>query len=122
MRRNHSVKIYRNLLGYFLLILFCGYLISTTFFRHNHIVNGVIIVHSHPYKSQPESDPVNHNHSNNGFLLIQFISNFIATAPILFFGYAIIRDFLNLRLLIQDENLIINLSHYSDNRPRAPTL
>jgi hypothetical protein len=122
MRLDFLKRIYKKLTGYFLLILFLGYFGSITFFPHTHIVDGVTIVHSHPYKSQPGNVPVNHNHSKNGFLLIQFISNFIAIAPILFIGVVIIRNTFNTRLLIQGENLILNLYRYSTHRPRAPTL
>jgi len=114
-------QIYKKLPVYFLVILFCGYLGSITFFSHTHVVDGMTIVHSHPYKSQPGSDPVNHNHSKNGFILIQFISNFIVTAPIVFIGVAIIRTTLNSRCPIKDENLYLNLYLCSHHLPRAPT-
>ena len=122
MSRINLSQIRKKLLGFSLLILFCGYFGSITFFPHTHIVDGVTIAHSHPYKSQPGDDPINHNHSKNRFLLIQFISHFIASISIIFFGVAIIRSELNIRLLIQEENLILNLFLYSAHRPRAPTL
>jgi hypothetical protein len=122
MRRSKLIQIYRKLLGYFLLILFCGYFSSITFFPHTHIVDGVTIVHSHPFKSHSGNVPVNHNHSENGFLLIHFISHYIATVSIIFIGAAIIRSELNIRLLIQEETLILNLFLCSAHRPRAPTL
>jgi hypothetical protein len=122
MKRIGINQIYRKLLGYFLLIFFCGYLGSITFFPHTHIIDGITVVHSHPYKSNPESNQVNHDHSKNGFLLIQFVTNFIATASIIFFGIAIIRNVLKVLLPDQDENLIPNLNRYSACLPRAPTL
>ena len=114
-------QIYKKLPGYFLLVLFCGYLGFITFFPHNHVVDGITIVHSHPYKSQPDDVPVNHNHSPNGFILIHFISNFIATALLIFWGIAIFRKTLNIRILIPDTNLKFSLYHYSPYLPRAPT-
>jgi len=121
MRLDGLKRIYKKLTGYFLLILFFGYLGSVTFFSHTHIVDGVTIVHSHPFRSQPGDVPVNHNHSKNGFILIHFISNFIATVPIVFIGSAIIRTTLNSRRLIKNENLYLNLYLCSHHLPRAPT-
>lgn len=37
---------------FFLPILFIFYFGGITLFTHTHVVNGVIIVHSHPYKSE----------------------------------------------------------------------
>jgi hypothetical protein len=114
-------QINNKVMGYFLLILFVGYFGSITFFSHTHIVNGEVIVHSHPYKSQPKNVPFHHNHSKNEFILIHFISNLIAIAPILFLGNTIIRKSLNTRLLILDENFNSNLFSYCTYLPRAPT-
>jgi hypothetical protein len=122
MKLDFLNQVYKKLLGYFLLIFFCGYLSSITFFPHTHIVDGVTIVHSHPNKSHSGNVPHNHSHSKNGFLLIQFISHFIATAPFLFFGIKIIRKALNIRILIPGTNLNFSLYHFSAHRPRAPNL
>jgi hypothetical protein len=54
-----------------------------TLFSHAHIVDGVTIVHSHPYKSGSGKNPVNHQHTSNGFLLIHFISNILTTISFL---------------------------------------
>jgi len=121
MKLDGLKRIYKKLTGYFLLILFLGYFGSITFFPHTHIVDGVTIVHSHPFRSQPGDVPVNHNHSKDGFLLIQFISNFITVAPFLFFGIVILRKILNIRILIPDINLNFSLYRYSPHLPRAPT-
>ena len=114
-------QIYKKLSGYFLLILFCGYFGFITFFPHTHIVDGVTIVHSHPYKSHSGDVPVNHNHSKDGFLLIHFISHFIASAPIILIGFAIIQTTLNSRCSIKHENFYLNLYLCSHNLARAPT-
>lgn len=74
-----SAKYFNRLTGLFLLILFTGYFGSVTFFSHNHIVDGIQIVHSHPYKSQSGDNQTGHNHTNNGFALIYFISAFVFT-------------------------------------------
>jgi hypothetical protein len=121
MRKISLKRIYKKITGYFLLILFLGYFGSITFFSHTHIVDGVTIVHSHPYKSHSGNIPFNHNHSKNGFIFIQFISHFIVAAPIVLFGAAIIRKILNIWLLIHNENLNLNFYHYNSHLPRAPT-
>jgi hypothetical protein len=61
-------------------VLFLGYYGSITLFPHCHIVNGVTIVHSHPYKhsADPKKSP-GHQHSDDEFVLIHLISNFLAT-------------------------------------------
>jgi len=54
---------------YFLPILFVSYLASLTLFSHVHVVNGVTIVHSHPYK---KGTP--HQHSLFELIHIQLLS------------------------------------------------
>ena len=49
-RKNEVKRLLLNITRYFLPILFVSYLVSFTFFAHVHVVNGVTIVHSHPFK------------------------------------------------------------------------
>ena len=49
-RKNEVKRLLLNITRYFLPILFVSYLVSFTFFAHLHVVNGVTIVHSHPFK------------------------------------------------------------------------
>ena len=121
MRKINIKWIYKKLLGYFLLTLFCGYFASITFFSHTHIVDGVTIVHSHPYKSHSGNIPFNHNHSKEGFIFFHFTSHFKATASIIFCGIAIFGKILNARVLTPETNLYFSLHHYSSFLPRAPT-
>lgn len=118
MRSRSFHKIY----GYFLIILFCGYFGSTSLFPHSHVVDGVTIVHSHPFKSNPGGAPVNHSHSTNGFQLIHFISGFIATASVLFTIAAVNRKVLSVLQSLPEEIIRINLNISPANRPRAPAL
>lgn len=69
-----------------LLILFLGYYSSITFFTHTHIINGVTIVHSHPYKSGPKSGTSNSQHSDKELQIIQLLSDFFTTAVSLSFA------------------------------------
>lgn len=55
-----------------LLALFVVYFVSTNFFGHKHLVNGVLIVHSHPF-SQTEQ----HNHSCETINLLQQLSHVV---------------------------------------------
>lgn len=41
----------RRIMKYFLPLLFLTYWGGVTLFTHSHVVNGVIIVHSHPFKT-----------------------------------------------------------------------
>lgn len=57
----------------FLPLLFVAYLGGITLFTHSHVVNGVIIVHSHPFKSE-------HEHTETQIETIFFLSSFVASS------------------------------------------
>lgn len=61
-----------NILKLFLPLLFIAYLGGITLFTHSHVVNGVIIVHSHPFKGE-------HEHTTVEFETIFFLSSFAAS-------------------------------------------
>ena len=69
-----------NIVRYFFLLLFLGYYTSITLFTHPHVIDGITIVHSHPFKAGTGKNPVNHQHSTNGFLLIHLLANLLTTA------------------------------------------
>ena len=46
---------------WFLPVLFISYMAGITLFTHSHVVNGVTIVHSHPFKKGSE-----HSHTTVG--------------------------------------------------------
>lgn len=75
MQKKHIL----NTLKYCLLGIFLGFFISITFFKHVHIVNGISIVHSHPFKADTNGKPV-HSHTSGGYLLINLMMNFVVTA------------------------------------------
>lgn len=58
------------LLRWGLLVLFSTYFLSISIFTHTHIVDNVLVVHSHPYKSS------SHQHTTNALMLIDQISHF----------------------------------------------
>lgn len=65
-----------------LLILFLGYQLSVSAFTHLHIIDGVSVVHSHPFQKS-------HNHSDAEFLILGSVSplsglktdSYVLTAP-----------------------------------------
>lgn len=62
-----------NIMRYFLPILFVSYLASFIFFPHKHVVDGVTIVHSHPFKKGAA-----HTHTTIELLQIHLLSHLTA--------------------------------------------
>lgn len=62
-------------LRFLLITLFIGYYSSITLFYHTHLVNGVVIVHSHPFKSSNNNqNPVqSHSHSSASYVVIDHL-------------------------------------------------
>lgn len=58
---------------FFLPLLFITYLGGITLFTHSHVVNGVIIVHSHPFQGE-------HEHTQVQLETIFYLSSFIASS------------------------------------------
>ena len=83
-RKNEVKRLLLNITRYFLPILFVSYLVSFTFFAHVHVVNGVTIVHSHPFKKGAA-----HKHSTVELLLIQTVRLLFLLFPFLFLSYCI---------------------------------
>jgi len=81
-------------LRYFLLFLFIGYFGSITLFFHSHIINGVTIVHSHPFNSDNGAGSTNVPHSEKQLLLIQLLSVFFTTVITVAFADVILRSLL----------------------------
>lgn len=75
----------KQLIKIILPIIFIGYACSITFFTHTHIINGVTIVHSHPYATDDNGNP-SHQHTGAEIQLIHSLSTFyVAGAIVLFF-------------------------------------
>lgn len=60
-------------------MIFIGYIGVISFYTHVHIVNGVTIVHSHPFQKNVPGKPF-HSHSQTGFQLIHSLTSFSLTA------------------------------------------
>ena len=78
---NEVKRLVLNITRYFLPILFISYLASITFFTHVHVVNGVTIVHSHPFKQGTA-----HQHSTVELLHIHILSHLIADSATVVFA------------------------------------
>lgn len=76
----------RKIMRLFLPLLFIIYLGGITLFTHSHVVNGVIIVHSHPFKGAHEHTEVQ---LETIFYLSSFttssVPEFLATVPAFLF-------------------------------------
>jgi hypothetical protein len=66
-------KLSINISKYFFLLLFLVFFGSITLFNHAHIVNGITIVHSHPFKTNSHGLP-SHSHTEKGYITIQLLS------------------------------------------------
>lgn len=61
--------------GIVLLILFVSYAAGISFFPHKHIIDGKVVVHSHPFSATEH-----HTHSTGTIQLIQLLSAFVTNA------------------------------------------
>jgi hypothetical protein len=79
----------QNILKGLLPLLFISYLAGITFFTHSHVVNGVTIVHSHPFDKSTE-----HSHTTTEFQLIHLLSQVLTAGalvfPLLLAAYAVV--------------------------------
>lgn len=67
----------RRIMKYFLPLLFLTYWGGVLLFTHSHVVNGVIIVHSHPFKT-------GHQHTQGQAETIFFLDHYVASSvPVL---------------------------------------
>ena len=71
----------QNIIKIALPALFIMYASCITFFTHIHIVDGVTIVHSHPYTTDDSGKP-NHEHSGAEIQLIHNLSTFFVSGVI----------------------------------------
>jgi len=77
-----------------LLFLFMGYYSSITFFTHSHIINGVTIVHSHPFNSDKGGDSSTAPHKGKELVIIQLLSEFFTTFFVFAFAFLLFRALL----------------------------
>ncbi len=80
-----------------LLALFAGYLIGIMSFTHVHCVNGVMIVHSHPFQGS-------HDHTASDTLTLHFLSTFDTLEPV---GCDVLHPVWQLLALLDEECEVI---------------
>lgn len=66
----------RKYMKWILPVIFIGYFGIVSLFEHAHIVDGVIVVHSHPFETLPGGAA--HNHQTGQLQFFYFLSHFIA--------------------------------------------
>jgi hypothetical protein len=111
-------KLYVNISKYFFLLLFLGFFGSVTLFDHAHVVNGITIVHSHPFKSDKNGIPT-HNHTTNGYLIIHLLMNFTALAVFTLIAINLILNLLG-KISIKYYNWFLSQSYLVFNPLRGP--
>jgi len=112
----------RQATGLFFLILFAGYFSSVTFFPHTHVVEGITIIHSHPYKSLPGNGSSGHSHTGNAIALSLFLSCIYAISAVVLSGMTIRRETQQRFSIPESVKLTTDLLRFSSDRPRAPSL
>ncbi|MDD2437391.1 MAG: hypothetical protein PHG27_10735 [Massilibacteroides sp.] len=116
------------ILKYSLLVLFIGYYGSITLFTHTHIVNGVVITHSHPYNffkckknEQGERIPL-HHHAENGYVLIHILSHFSSLVVFFAIGIKAIEKILTKHTLRKSTTFPRSFHFLCSNGLRAPLI
>jgi len=81
-------------LSLLLLLIFLGYYSGITLFPHAHVINGITIIHSHPFNSGGGNNSSNLPHSGKELQLIHHLSEFLSTAASISFIALIIKSLL----------------------------
>ncbi|WP_294629385.1 hypothetical protein [uncultured Bacteroides sp.] len=108
-------RLFLNITRYFLPVLFVSYLVSLTFFTHVHVVNGVTIVHSHPFKKGAA-----HQHSTVELIHIHSLSNLTADGAAVVFALSLFIPFLLCLLLGCPQHTRFNAPYHGVTALRAP--
>ena len=113
--KNEVKRLLLNITRYFLPILFVSYLVSLTFFGHVHVVNGVTIVHSHPFKKGAA-----HQHSTVELIHIYFLSHLTTDGTAVVFALSLFIPFLLCLLHCCPQHAYIHAPYYGVIALRAP--
>lgn len=65
-------KVFIQSLKWFLPLLFITFINGKIFFTHSHLINDLIVVHTHPFH---KSDSASHNHTTKELISIEFHTN-----------------------------------------------
>lgn len=104
-----------HIMRYFLPILFVSYLASLTLFSHVHVVNGITVVHSHPYKKG-----ATHQHSIFELIHIQLLSQLTTDGEGVAFALALFVPFLLCLLPGKRPQVHIRTPYHGVTALRAP--
>ena len=111
----------KRIAGILFLTIFSFYYVSVTFFPHTHVVDGVTIVHSHPFRSLPDKTPAHHDHSETAFILIHFLSTILIASTIVNAGILFIRSKPGVINKLFIEVFYFSPYFLTSINPRAPT-
>ncbi|HHU33840.1 MAG TPA: hypothetical protein GXZ49_01280 [Bacteroidetes bacterium] len=105
--------------GWFFTVLFALFFWSITLNVHVHIVDGITVVHSHPYPYGNRDVETNHSHSNNSYQLLHFIAGLIYLIVPVVYGLNIIINFANKGYIPESFEIGQNLFN-KERFPRGP--
>ncbi len=111
-----------------LLLLYLGYFSCVSYFVHTHVFEGVVYVHSHPYKKLPKTSSEDdnklppfeaHHHTSAGFFTFNQLSNLISfeAADHNKIPEATISQVIIHKELLQQEVIQPILNYYRDRAP-----
>ena len=106
---------YLKIMRWFLPVLFISYMAGITLFTHSHVVNGVTIVHSHPFKQGTA-----HQHSTVELLHIHILSHLIADSATVVFALPLFVSFLLCLLLGRLPHTHFHAPYHGVTALRAP--
>ncbi len=105
----------KNIIRFILPCIFISYMVGISFFMHTHIVNGVTIVHSHPYDSD-----IAHDHNTSEVELIHSLNSATFTDNIIDNDFGI--PFFRLLSILDNFQIISEIPVIAAGNiiPRAP--
>ncbi|SUB77790.1 Uncharacterised protein [Porphyromonas macacae] len=81
MKRHKHRHCMRSILHYFVMVAFFAYYAGVTLFVHHHIVNGILITHSHPYNIF-RAEGSDHTHTQEEITTIDLLMHLQALMPL----------------------------------------
>lgn len=92
---------------------------SITLFPHIHHIGTVTIVHSHPFRSDSNGNPIEHSHSKNQYIVIDFLTHFVSNLIVFYAGLNVIRSIIH-QIETKQYTSYLKLLEYCSNLLRAP--
>lgn len=98
-----------------LLLLFVSYTAGITLFYHSHVINGVTIVHSHPFNKNSS-----HTHSAVELDLIHQLNHFVSTSPSVMLMVLFIFPLWSVTLLKKNISTSCSIPFFGKSSRRGP--